>query len=38
VFTSVARRENAIGFQFHPERSGYSGLKLLDIFLNEMEA
>lgn len=38
VFTSVARRDNVIGFQFHPERSGFSGLKLLDISLKELEA
>ena len=26
--------ENIIGFQFHPERSGFHGLRLLDYFVN----
>ena len=29
TFTSVVARDNVIGFQFHPERSGSDGLRLL---------
>ncbi len=32
-FHSVIRKKNVIGVQFHPERSGTFGLKLLDNFL-----
>lgn len=33
VFTSVLQRENVVGCQFHPERSGEMGLKLLKNFV-----
>lgn len=32
-FTSAVGRENVVAFQFHPERSGRFGLKVLDNFL-----
>lgn len=32
--TAVARRDNVVGTQFHPERSGEAGLALLDRFLS----
>lgn len=32
--TAVLARENMIGVQFHPERSGPNGLRLLDNFLS----
>jgi glutamine amidotransferase len=31
---AIIKAENIIGFQFHPEKSGKKGLKLLDFFLN----
>lgn len=33
-FSSVALRENIAGFQFHPERSGIEGLRLLGTFID----
>lgn len=33
-FTSVAARDNFMGVQFHPERSGPNGARLLQNFLN----
>lgn len=33
TFTSVVRKANFIGCQFHPERSGEAGLRLLENFL-----
>jgi len=32
--TAAVKKENIIGFQFHPERSGESGLKLLNTAIN----
>lgn len=34
-FTAVARRGRAVGVQFHPERSGASGLTILGNFASE---
>ncbi|MFH1964400.1 MAG: imidazole glycerol phosphate synthase subunit HisH [Acidobacteriota bacterium] len=34
VFSSAVRKGNYYGFQFHPERSGETGLKLLNNFVN----
>jgi len=34
TFSSAVRRGNFIGFQFHPERSGEIGLRLLDNFVH----
>lgn len=36
VFTSIARKGRALGFQFHPERSGSAGLDLLDESMREL--
>lgn len=36
VFTSIARRGRTLGFQFHPERSGLAGLKLLGESMKEL--
>lgn len=33
VFVSALARDNVVAFQFHPERSGRVGMKLLDNFL-----
>ena len=33
-FASVVRKNNIIGCQFHPENSGYVGLKIIDNFVN----
>ena len=32
---AIIQEENITGFQFHPEKSHYSGLKLIKLFLNE---
>ena len=32
-FCSIIQRENVVGCQFHPERSGKAGLKILKNFL-----
>ncbi len=34
VFSSAVRKGNYFGFQFHPERSGETGLRLLNNFVN----
>ena len=34
-FASAIKKNNCFGLQFHPEKSGESGLKLLNYFLNE---
>lgn len=36
TFTSIARKGRTLGFQFHPERSGPAGLKLLDRSMKEL--
>ena len=33
VFSSVSLKGNVAGFQFHPERSGPEGLRLLSVFI-----
>ncbi len=33
LFSSISMRSNVAGFQFHPERSGLEGLRLLDLFV-----
>ena len=33
VFPSIVKKDNVIGFQFHPEKSHKNGLKLIDNFL-----
>jgi glutamine amidotransferase len=37
-FTAVARRWNTVGTQFHPEKSGKVGLKLIENFIRFAEA
>ncbi|MBO3758105.1 MAG: hypothetical protein JTT14_03260 [Candidatus Brockarchaeota archaeon] len=32
-FASIAKKKTVYGFQFHPEKSGTVGLKLLENFL-----
>ncbi|MDA8533237.1 imidazole glycerol phosphate synthase subunit HisH [Candidatus Pelagibacter bacterium] len=34
MFPSIIRKENIIGFQFHPEKSSQIGQKLIENFLN----
>ena len=33
-FSSIVQKENFMGTQFHPEKSGKEGSKLLDSFIN----
>lgn len=35
VFASVIENKNVIGTQFHPEKSGVKGLKMLENFINK---
>ncbi|HOI81727.1 MAG TPA: imidazole glycerol phosphate synthase subunit HisH [Synergistales bacterium] len=35
-FSSVVKRDRTIGFQFHPERSGFRGLEILSRTLKEL--
>lgn len=36
IFTSIARKGRTLGFQFHPERSGPAGLRLLERSMKEL--
>lgn len=36
-FSAIVQKKNAIGFQFHPERSGIRGLMLLDWAIQKLE-
>jgi len=36
-FSAIVQKTNAIGFQFHPERSGMRGLMLLDWAIQKLE-
>ncbi len=36
--SAVVKHENIVGFQFHPERSGVYGAKLIENFVNEAKA
>jgi len=38
VFISAVRKDNVFGTQFHPEKSGQAGLKLISAWLNESES
>ncbi|KAI0321722.1 hypothetical protein OF83DRAFT_1050767 [Amylostereum chailletii] len=38
IFVASVRKGNVFGCQFHPEKSGEAGLKLLDAWLREPEA
>ena len=38
VFMATVRRGNVFGTQFHPEKSGEAGLKLLDFWLSQPES
>ncbi|KAI0004267.1 hypothetical protein BJV74DRAFT_793251 [Russula compacta] len=38
VFVSTVRKDNVFGCQFHPEKSGDAGLRLLDIWLRRPSA
>ena len=35
-FIAAVNKEKVLGFQFHPERSGYEGLKLLGSQINKV--
>ena len=35
-FISAVKYKNIVGLQFHPERSGYEGLKLLDEIIKSL--
>jgi len=36
TFSSISMGGNVAGFQFHPERSGFEGLRFLDAFLKRL--
>lgn len=36
AFTSVVRKKNILGVQFHPEKSGLLGAKVIDNFINRI--
>ncbi|KAI0082283.1 imidazole glycerol phosphate synthase HisHF [Panus rudis PR-1116 ss-1] len=38
VFVASVRKDNVFGTQFHPEKSGDAGLKIISAWLNESEA
>lgn len=38
IFISSVRKGNVFGTQFHPEKSGEAGLKLLDVWLSQSES
>ena len=38
IFIASVRKANVFGTQFHPEKSGEAGLKIIDAWLSESEA
>jgi imidazoleglycerol phosphate synthase glutamine amidotransferase subunit HisH len=32
-YTSAIKKDNIVSFQFHPEKSGFNGLKLFDSWI-----
>ena len=35
--TAIIKKQNILGLQFHPEKSGKAGLKIFENFLNMMK-